>query len=222
MAELLYPSRSIVTTKSDNYRLLHHSSGKTMNEQTWDRIQGGIYGMLVGDALGVPYEFQQSEEIPGLEEIEFHPPANFRRSHEGVPPGTWSDDGAQALCLLDSLLVCGRLDQVDFAQRMVNWYNQGYMAIDQNVFDVGITTASSIRCLMNGTSPENSGATGDYDNGNGSLMRVLPLALWHRGSDADLVEAAHQQSHLTRKPSVIPSFCLLEALSTLPAPLSIG
>lgn len=168
-----------------------------MTEQQWDRIQGGIYGMLVGDALGVPYEFQEPEEIPDLEKIEFHPPADFRRSHEGVPPGTWSDDGAQALCLLDSLLVCGRLDQADFAQRMVNWYNQGYMAIDQKVFDVGITTASSIRCLMNGISPGNSGASGDYDNGNGSLMRVLPLALWHQGSDEDLVEDAHQQSHVT-------------------------
>ncbi|MBK9578564.1 MAG: ADP-ribosylglycohydrolase family protein [Fibrobacterota bacterium] len=168
-----------------------------MNEQTWNRIQGGIYGMLVGDALGVPYEFQESAEIPDLDLIEFHPPADFRRSHEGVPPGTWSDDGAQALCLLASLLECGKLDQADYAQRLVDWYNQGYMAIDQKVFDVGVTTASSIRCLMNGISPENSGATGDYDNGNGSLMRVLPLALWHRGSDEDLVESAHRQSHIT-------------------------
>lgn len=168
-----------------------------MTGQQWERIQGGIYGMLVGDALGVPYEFQQTEEIPDLDQIEYHPPADFRRSHEGIPPGTWSDDGAQALCLLDSLLVCGRFDQADYARRLVDWYNEGYMAVDQNVFDVGITTGSSIRCLMNGISPENSGATGDYDNGNGSLMRVLPLALWHQGSDEDLVEAAHQQSHIT-------------------------
>lgn len=71
-----------------------------------ERIAGGLIGLLVGDALGVPYEFHEADEIPPSAQIEFEPPAGFDRSHKGTPPGTWSDDGAQALCLLDSLLVC--------------------------------------------------------------------------------------------------------------------
>ena len=62
-----------------------------------DRVAGGLTGLLVGDALGVPYEFHLPDALPPQELIEFQPPAGFRRTHRSVPPGTWSDDGAQAL-----------------------------------------------------------------------------------------------------------------------------
>ena len=68
-----------------------------------ERIRGGLFGLLVGDALGVPYEFRSASEIPDERAIEMVPPNGFRRAHAGVPIGTWSDDGAQALCLLNSL-----------------------------------------------------------------------------------------------------------------------
>jgi ADP-ribosylglycohydrolase len=74
------------------------------------RLKGGIYGLLVGDALGVPYEFHPAADIPPHNFIDMTPPAAFRRAHPTVKPGTWSDDGALALCLLDSLLVLGKLD----------------------------------------------------------------------------------------------------------------
>jgi ADP-ribosylglycohydrolase len=75
--------------------------------------------MLVGDALGVPYEFHDPEDIPPPEDIAFEPPASFPRAHGRTPPGTWSDDGAQALCLLASLLDCGRLDPEDLGRRFL-------------------------------------------------------------------------------------------------------
>src|SRR3546814_12185994 len=71
-----------------------------------DAVGGGLLGMLVGDALGVPYEFSPPDRIPKSERIEMAPPAGFQRAHPWTPPGTWSDDGAQALCLLASLLHC--------------------------------------------------------------------------------------------------------------------
>ena len=71
-----------------------------------DSIAGGIWGLLIGDALGVPYEFHPPELIPAYKDIEFTPSQEFERAHAVVPPGTWSDDGAQALCLLASLLNC--------------------------------------------------------------------------------------------------------------------
>src|SRR5688572_19198218 len=104
----------------------------------YERISGAIYGLLIGDALGVPYEFKSPHELPPLDKIEFQPPAGFYRSHSSVPSGTWSDDGAQALCLLASLLECGELDLEDFAERMVNWAEKGYCAVDNYVFDIGI------------------------------------------------------------------------------------
>jgi ADP-ribosylglycohydrolase len=162
-----------------------------------ERIEGGLLGLLVGDALGVPYEFHQPADLPPLHAIEMTPPAGFRRAHAGVPPGTWSDDGAQALVLLDSLLRCGRLDLDDVGRGLVAWYERGLLAVDGVVFDVGIQTSQAIGNLIAGKPAANAGPRDERANGNGSLMRVLPLALWHTGSDAELVEDARRQSLVT-------------------------
>lgn len=159
-----------------------------------DRISGGLFGLLVGDALGVPYEFCAASDLPDLAAIEFVPPQGFRRSHSSAPPGTWSDDGAQALCLLASLLERGCLDVVDFSKKLLKWYHEGAFTADRKVFDCGIQTRAAIQALRSGVAPERCGPSGEWDNGNGSLMRVLPLALWHCGSDAELYADARRQS----------------------------
>jgi len=159
-----------------------------------DRLAGGLQGLLIGDALGVPYEFHDAVDLPPREAIDFDPPPSFTRAHPSVPPGTWSDDGAQALCLLASLLAQGGLDLGDFSRRLLNWHDWGYLAVDGQVFDVGVQTARALASLRDGVAPDRAGPAGDRDNGNGSLMRVLPLALWHRGDDAYLVAMAARQS----------------------------
>jgi ADP-ribosylglycohydrolase len=161
------------------------------------RVRGGLLGLLVGDALGVPYEFSHPSHLPPPHLIDFEPPAGFPRAHAGTPPGTWSDDGAQALCLLASLLDRGRLDLEDFSARLVAWHDRGYLAVDGRTFDVGLQTRRAIDRLRAGALPHTAGPSGERDNGNGSLMRVLPLALWHRGSDADLFRDAREQSRVT-------------------------
>lgn len=167
-------------------------------QQTWDqRRRDGLWGLLVGDALGVPYEFHSADQIPAYEDIELEPPAGFDRSHAGVPAGTWSDDGAQALCLLDSLLQTGTLDLDDLAVRMLAWYDDGLWAVDDRGFDVGIQTASALRDYARRRDPRTSGLVNPDGQGNGALMRVLPLALWHTRDDAALVRDAGLQSLVT-------------------------
>jgi len=164
------------------------------NKDVWaDRIAGGLQGLLIGDALGVPYEFHEAEDLPPPDLIDFDPPDTFRRSHQGVPPGTWSDDGAQALCLLASLLDCDGLNLTNFAGRLLNWAAWGYLAVDGHVFDIGVQTQRALDCLRQGVPPERAGPAGEYDNGNGALMRVLPLALWHTGEDLSLIRMAAEQ-----------------------------
>lgn len=161
------------------------------------RAEGGLLGLLVGDALGVPYEFRDAHELPPIAALEMDPPPGFSRAHPTVPPGTWSDDGAQALCLLASLLERGSFDAVDFAGKMVGWYRRGYMAVDGRVFDVGITTRDALEAIVAGAPPLEGARSDEHSNGNGGLMRVLPLALWHVGSDAELVRDAHLQTRVT-------------------------
>ena len=169
-----------------------------MNKQNlWvarDRLAGSLIGLLIGDALGVPYEFHPPETLPAETDIEFKPPASFSRSHASVAPGTWSDDGAQALVLLDSLLMCKRLNLDHFAGGLLQWRAEGFCAVDGNIFDIGIQTQGAIARLKAGTLASQSGPAGERDNGNGSLMRVLPLALWHQSTDEELAMLAAEQS----------------------------
>ena len=153
-----------------------------------DRLAGAVWGHLVGDAVGVPYEFGPA--IPA-EKVEF-------RGHgtHDQPPGTWSDDGALMLALLDSLLEKG-FDTTDQAQRALAWYRQGRYAVGGNRFDVGGATSRALQRFQRGVTAEEAG---DDPNalGNGSLMRILPLALVERDvSTETLVDHAHRASKVT-------------------------
>lgn len=183
-----------------------------MTVQLKDRIEGGIWGLLVGDALGVPYEFHPPEAIPPYANIEFNPPQGFTRAHAGVPPGTWSDDGVQVLCLLASLLDRGRLDPNDLIRRLFEWYEKGYMAVDGEVFDIGVQTGQAFAAYRSGISAVDCGNALPEGKGNGSLMRALPLAIWHQGSDAELVRDAFLQSRVTHGHLRVQLCCALYCL----------
>lgn len=176
------------------------------------RIAGGLWGLLIGDAAGVPYEFKPASSLPAAWQIGLAPPAGFPRTYAHVPPGTWSDDGAQALCLAQSLLARGDLDCGDLGRRLLAWRDLGHLAVDARVFDCGIQTGQALARIRAGQDPASAGADDARANGNGALMRVLPLALWHRGPDAALVEAAHRQSRITHGHVLSQVVCALYCL----------
>lgn len=184
----------------------------TLSRQS--RLRGGLLGLLVGDALGVPYEFHSAASIPASAEIEITPPLGFHRAHAGVPPGTWSDDGAQALALLDALLREPALNLDTFATNLLNWFNQGAFTPDGNVFDIGLQTRQAFYALAAGTSPSTSGPSGERDNGNGSLMRCLPVALVATSRD-DAVLLARKQSVVTHGHARSQLCCALYCLTAV-------
>ena len=183
-----------------------------MPRDVQDAVAGGMWGLLIGDALGVPYEFQTGLDRVPPEMIDMPPPAALVRSHAAAPPEAWSDDGAHALCLLASLLDCGRLDVDDLGQRLLRWLDSGYLAVGGIVFDVGLQTHAALGALRRGVPAERAGRAGERDNGNGSLMRVLPLALWHRGRDEELVRDAARQSLVTHGHARAQVCCALYCL----------
>ena len=178
----------------------------------WKQAEGGVLGLLIGDALGVPYEFHSPREIPPLEQIDMVPPPDFMRSYGHITLGTWSDDGAQALCLLESLLECPGWDPADFAARLLAWYREGHLAVGGKVFDVGIQSGTALDRLAAGAAPLEAGLDGERNNGNGSLMRTLPAALLHKGDDPSLVVMVHEQSRLTHAHARSQICCALYAL----------
>jgi ADP-ribosylglycohydrolase len=133
------------------------------------RLAGAVWGHLVGDAVGVPYEFRSAREIGA---VEFGAKGRY-----GQPPGTWSDDGPLMLALLDSLLTVG-FDPEDQARRALDWYRRGtYTPDGDGYFDIGNATRQALDAFEGGAPAERAGSTSEQSGGNGSLMRILPLAL---------------------------------------------
>lgn len=155
-----------------------------------NRRAAAVWGHLVGDAIGVPYEFMKPAEITAVE-------LRGGGRHE-QPAGTWSDDGALMLALLDSLTEVGFVP-VDQARRFLAWVDdRAYTPDGDGMFDIGRTTAGALARARLGTPPLEAGGTGERDSGNGSLMRILPLALVDLApSDIALVEQAHLASRVT-------------------------
>jgi len=153
-----------------------------------DRLAGGVWGHLVGDALGVPYEFKSARSI-----------GDVAWGHKGTHrqlPGTWSDDGGLMLALLDSLLDVG-FDPTDQGQRFLRWSYGGDYAPGPP-FDIGTTTSIALGRFDSGVPAEEAGGLSVDDNGNGSLMRILPIALVSPDAPAgELVTMAMRSSAIT-------------------------
>ena len=188
--------------------------GPAQREREAERLEGAIWGHLVGDALGVPYEFRPPEAIG---EVAFGARGTHRQ-----PPGTWSDDGALMLALLDSLVAWDdtvghagvRFDPADQGRRIRRWYDEGaYTPDGDGRFDVGNATRAAIDALRAGVPAEEAGSVLPDGLGNGSLMRILPVALAGRGlDDATLVRWAVTASGVTHGAALPRVACALYVL----------
>lgn len=172
------------------------------------RVLGALWGALVGDALGVPVEFRsrrevQADPVTGMRAFGTH----------GQPAGTWSDDSSLLLCAAESLVVKGGFDARDLGERFVAWMNHGHWAPHGAVFDIGIATSQAITRICSGTPPERAGGIDEYDNGNGSLMRILPFVLWHHTAPDDaFANTIHRASALTHRHPRSQMACVLYGL----------
>ncbi|RFM31012.1 ADP-ribosylglycohydrolase family protein [Chitinophaga silvisoli] len=139
-------------------------------------IKGALLGLAVGDALGVPVEFQSRDLLTR------YPVTNMREyGTHGQPAGTWSDDSSLTFCLAETLVKGYSLQ--DLANRFINWRYHAYWTAHGKVFDVGNATNTAIHFLSQGTPPIVAGSTDEDSNGNGSLMRILPLLFYIRDFD---------------------------------------
>jgi ADP-ribosylglycohydrolase len=112
------------------------------------------------------------------------------------PPGTWSDDSSLTLCLADSL--CDGFDVQDIANTFCKWLEEGLWTARGVVFDIGNATWQAIERLKQGEPPLEAGSRDENSNGNGSLMRCLPLAFYLRNHDIyEKFDITHQVSCLT-------------------------
>ncbi|SKB12689.1 conserved exported hypothetical protein [Planktothrix sp. PCC 11201] len=154
-------------------------------------ILSGLIGVCVGDALGVPVEFTSRQD-------RLKNPITTMTGYgtHRQPPGTWSDDSSLMLCLADSL--CQGYNLKAIAASFCRWRYHQEWAANGLVFDIGGTTNNAIKNLQNEVNPVEAGETDERSNGNGSLMRILPMAyLYSSVSFYQLIQWVHECSCLT-------------------------
>ncbi len=155
-------------------------------EQAYSAIKSAIIGHAIGDALGVPVEFIPRDRLLCLPVADMQ---GFGRHN--VPAGTWSDDTSMTLCTLESLTKSGKIDLDDIMSRFAMWGNSGYMTPNGKMFGIGRSTLHAIAKYGRNHSVHGCGGRSERDNGNGSLMRILPVILYQHftGGDALYGEA---------------------------------
>ena len=179
-----------------------------------DCIKSGIFGAIVGDALGLPVQFRPRED----RDIE---PVTGMIGYGAfdMPPGSWSDDSSLILATMDGLAASLKKEErhenlsldeiIDYEIIMKNfskWLNKGEFTPYGFAYDVGGATMDGIGRYDMGTEPTLSGGIGEGDNGNGSLMRILPIAFFiyclsqkYSFDEDDKMEAVHNLSSLTHR-----------------------
>lgn len=175
-----------------------------------NRLQSAVYGIAIGDALGLPVQFMPRDSYPKVTEM-------IKNEKLPWPAGTWSDDTSLTLATVDSLLTCEGVDIPDMRARFMDWMDNGAYTQDGEAFDQGFTT---VHALTHGC-----GCTNEQSNGNGSLMRILPLAFVKNLSDEQIAQVsgithAHPlsveacQVYIHAAQLILDGFSLSEAIET--------
>ncbi|HEM3725333.1 TPA: ADP-ribosylglycohydrolase family protein [Streptococcus suis] len=160
------------------------------------QLKSMIYGIACGDALGVPFEFCERGSYQVTDMV------GYGTYYQ--PKGTWSDDTSMTLATLVSLKKnkCVRIE--DLRNQFCKWLFEAEYTATGKVFDYGMTTSHA---LINGKGLEDT-----HSNGNGSLMRIAPLAFYNisRWEIAEVSAITH--AHPISKLACIIFIELLEGL----------
>jgi ADP-ribosyl-[dinitrogen reductase] hydrolase len=140
--------------------------------------KGLLFGIAIGDALGVPVEFMSRKHLQAN-------PVTCMREYgtHHQPAGTWSDDSSMSFLLVEQLIK--GYDVEGLGKQFCQWYQYNYWTPHGEIFDMGVATRNALDKVAKGVSAYESGECDDYSNGNGSLMRILPLAIYLQDKPID-------------------------------------
>ncbi len=159
-----------------------------MPDPMLDRSIGALLGLAIGDALGAPFE--------GLERDSYSRVSDYASGGVyGTEPGAWTDDTAMAICLAESLLARGGVDEHDLLERFLRWYRAGENSADG--FAIGISEKTRAILESFGRSGQIDAAAEVENSGNGAIMRLAPVAIYFRESAVDARRAAMRQARVT-------------------------
>ena len=171
-------------------------------------VKDGVVGFAVGDALGVPYEFSPREFLRTSPVTDM---TGYGTHNQ--PEGTWSDDTSMILATMDGVINSGYVDYFEIANNFCLWSGGRAFNAHGKLFDIGITTHNALKnYITNDVRPTQAGLNGYYDNGNGSLMRILPLAYYFKEnpiSDYEMADIIDDLSSITHRHEISCLGCYL-------------
>jgi ADP-ribosyl-[dinitrogen reductase] hydrolase len=153
------------------------------------KAKGCLVGLAVGDAVGTTLEFRKRGTFEPITDMVGGGPFDLL-------PGQWTDDTSMALCLAHSLIHKNGFDPVDQMNRYCNWYQYGYMSSTGECFDIGTTVATALNSYLK-TGNHFSGSIDERSSGNGSLMRLAPIAIFYHDKPDELIRYAGESSRTT-------------------------
>ncbi len=178
-------------------------------ERIYDRSCGCLIGLAVGDALGTTLEFKPRDTYRHITDMVGGGPF-------GLDAGTWTDDTSMALALGEALLASAERGSVfepeEAQRRFVSWWRNGAFSPTGSCFDIGIATRQAL-ARFEETGDPIAGSTDPYSAGNGSLMRLAPVAVWGIRQDPAIVtRVARRQSMTTHAADACLDACEAYAL----------
>lgn len=154
------------------------------------RARGALLGLAVGDAIGTTVEFKPRGSFAPMTDMIGGGPFNLQ-------PGQWTDDTSMALCLSASLIEHG-FDLHDQINRYLQWHDEGYMSSNGKCFDIGLTTSEALERYRANGNPKAGSAKPD-SAGNGSIMRLAPIAIYYQDNPELALKQAAEQSKTTHR-----------------------
>ena len=168
----------------------------TDNTNIW---LNGIMGVVVGDALGCPVQFESRDEVAR------HPVTGMRGYGTfNLPEGSWTDDSSLTIALLESIRRVGEIDLDDIMGNFMKWLYDGEFTPYGESYDIGRGTMQAINRYKKNRKAKKCGGDEEWNNGNGSLMRIMPACLYcsvmessGMYSDRDAIDVIHSVGGLT-------------------------
>ena len=177
-------------------------------------VKDGVLGHAIGDAMGVPVEFKDREQLS-------YNPVTEMIGHGtyNVPKGFWSDDTSMEIALIDSIINNEKIDYTDIMNNFANWIIKGEYTPNGIVFDKGNTCLEAIlRYINQNKDPLECGLEDYYSNGNGSLMRILPVAYYSyykNLNNEQIYQLTKNISSLTHRHEISILGCYIYVLYTI-------
>lgn len=163
------------------------------------RFRGALLGLAIGDAVGASVEFRARGSFEPLTDM-------IGGGRFALEAGRWTDDTSMALCLAESLLAKNGMDLKDQLARYLRWYRQGVWSSKGYCFDIGNATRAALERFEQDGNPL-AGSTDPHHAGNGSIMRLAPVVLFHAQNRTQAIEAARESSRTTHQATTCLTAC---------------